>query len=81
LRGSKLPAVRLLSIGDNSDIAANLYGFLAPKGDVLDAGANGYAGLGLAAEHHYDLIVPDVMLPGPNGLEICAKRLGELHRA
>ncbi len=70
--------MRILIIEDNKDIVANLYGFLEPKGYVLDTAANGYGGLALATEHEYDAVVLDVMLPGLNGLELCRKLRGEL---
>ena len=71
--------MRILIIEDNSDIVANLYGFLEPKGYVLDSASNGYAGLGLAAQNQYDVVVLDVMLPGLTGIDICAKLRGELN--
>lgn len=70
--------MRILIIEDNPDILANLYGYLEPKGYVLDSAMNGYAGLGLAAQNQYDVVVLDVMLPGMTGLELCAKLRGEL---
>ena len=73
--------MRILIIEDNPDIVANLYEFLEPKGHVLDSAANGYAGLALAAQHDYDVVVLDVMLPGLNGLELCRKLRAELHDA
>ena len=73
--------MRILIIEDNPDIVANLYGYLEPKGYTLDAASNGYAGLGLASQHEYDLIVLDVMLPGLSGLEICARLRSELSSA
>jgi len=73
--------MRILIIEDNPDIVANLYGFLEPKGNILDSAANGYAGLALAAQNTYDVIVLDVMLPGLNGIEICRKLRGELKSA
>lgn len=73
--------MRILIIEDNKDIVANLYGFLEPKGYVLDTAANGYGGLALAAEQEYDAVVLDVMLPGLNGLEFCRKLRGELAKA
>jgi DNA-binding response OmpR family regulator len=72
--------MRLLIIEDNPDIVANLYGFLEPKGHVLDSASNGYGGLALATEHDYDAVVLDVMLPGLNGLELCQKLRGELRK-
>lgn len=73
--------MRILIIEDNPDIVANLYGFLEPKGYVLDSAASGYAGLALAAEHVYDVIVLDVMLPGLSGIEVCRKLRAELNDA
>ncbi|UGQ47727.1 response regulator transcription factor [Massilia endophytica] len=73
--------MRILIIEDNPDIVANLYGFLEPKGHVLDSAGNGYGGLALAAQHEYDAVVLDVMLPGLNGLELCQKLRGELRKA
>jgi DNA-binding response OmpR family regulator len=73
--------MRILIIEDNPDIVANLYGFLEPKGYVLDSAANGYGGLALAAQHVYDVIILDVTLPGLSGLEICARLRGELNSA
>jgi DNA-binding response OmpR family regulator len=65
--------MRILIVEDNPDLLANLYGFLEPKGHVLDSARNGYGGLALASESSYDVIVLDVMLPGLNGLELCQK--------
>ncbi|MDQ1813891.1 response regulator transcription factor [Massilia sp. CCM 9210] len=73
--------MRILIIEDNPDIVANLYGFLEPKGYILDSAANGYAGLALAAQNSYDVVVLDVMLPGLTGLDICQKLRGELNSA
>lgn len=63
--------MRILIVEDNPDIVANLYGFLEPRGHQLDSASNGYAGLALATDNSYDVIVLDVMLPGMNGLQLC----------
>jgi DNA-binding response OmpR family regulator len=70
--------MRALIVEDNPDILANLYGFLQPRGYVLDSARNGYGALALVSEQPYDVIVLDVMLPGLNGLEFCQKLRGEL---
>jgi len=70
--------MRILIIEDNPDIQANLYGFLEPKGHVLDSASNGYAGLALAAQNNYDVVVLDIMLPGLSGIEVCQKLRSEL---
>ncbi|MES2832376.1 MAG: sulfatase-like hydrolase/transferase [Pseudomonadota bacterium] len=51
--------MRILIIEDNPDIVANLYGFLEPRGHILDAATNGFGGLAFAAENTYDAIVLD----------------------
>jgi DNA-binding response OmpR family regulator len=71
--------MRILIIEDNSDIVANLYGFFEPLGHQLDSAANGYAGLALACEHTYDVIVLDIMMPGMDGIETCRKLRTELN--
>jgi DNA-binding response OmpR family regulator len=71
--------VKILIVEDNADILANLYGFLAPKGHQLDSARNGHAGLALAREHRYDVIVLDVMMPGMNGIDMCQKLREDLH--
>lgn len=63
--------MRILIVEDNPAILANLYGFLEPRGHQLDSAGNGYAGLALATENSYDVIVLDIMLPGMNGLQLC----------
>ena len=73
--------MRILIVEDNPDILANLYAFLEPKGHALDSAANGYGGLALAAQHEYDVMVLDVMLPGMTGIELCHKIRTELRQS
>lgn len=73
--------MRILVVEDNPDILANLYGFLEPRGYAVDSARTGYAGLAIAAENSYDVIVLDVMLPGLNGVELCHKLRAELRIA
>jgi DNA-binding response OmpR family regulator len=60
-----------LIIEDNPDIVANLFGFLEPLGYTLDVAQTGTAGLKLATQACYDVIVLDITLPGMDGLEVC----------
>ena len=71
--------MRILIVEDNPDIVANLYGYLEPKGYVLDSAMNGYAGLALAAQNQYDAVILDVTLPGLSGIELCTRLRSELH--
>jgi DNA-binding response OmpR family regulator len=77
-RGPPIPRMRILIIEDNSDIVANLYGFFEPQGHQVDSALNGYAGLALARENSYDVIVLDIMMPGMDGMEMCRKLRQEL---
>ncbi len=70
--------MRILIIEDHQDIVANLYGYFEPRGHHVDSAPNGYAGLALAREHSYDVIVLDIMMPGMNGVEMCHKLRTEL---
>jgi DNA-binding response OmpR family regulator len=73
--------MRVLIIEDNPDIAANLAGFLEPLGYALDFAANGYAGLALAAQNDYDVLILDVGLPGMDGLTLCQKIRTDLKKS
>ncbi|HEY8608006.1 MAG TPA: response regulator transcription factor [Noviherbaspirillum sp.] len=70
--------MHVLVIEDNPDIVANLFGFLEPLGYTLDVARNGSAGLHLAIQNNYDVIVLDLSLPGLDGVEVC-RRLREEH--
>lgn len=63
--------MKLLVIEDNSDIVANLYEFLEPRGYLLDHARTGHEGLRRAAAERFDAIILDVMLPGMNGFALC----------
>ncbi len=64
--------MRLLLVEDSRDVAGILYDYFEALGYELDYAADGRQGLNLALENVYDLILLDVMLPGMNGLEVCA---------
>lgn len=65
--------MHLLLIEDNPDLVANLAEFLEERGHSLDIAYNGYSGLGFALDNPYDALILDLMLPGIDGLEVCAK--------
>lgn len=73
--------MHLLIIEDNPDILANVYGFLEPLGYTIDSARTGMSGLVQAAEHSYDAIVLDLMLPGMDGLEVCRRLRKTLRRS
>lgn len=64
--------MRILIVEDNLDIQANIADYLE---DIysLDFAYSGDQGLSLALENEYDVIVLDLMLPGRDGLDVCAE--------
>jgi DNA-binding response OmpR family regulator len=76
----KVSRPRVLVVEDNGDILANVYGYLEPLGYELDSARDGLAGLSLAADREYDIIVLDVMLPGLDGLTLCRRLREDLRR-
>ena len=65
--------MHLLLIEDNPDLVSNMADFLEDRGHTLDIAYNGYAGLGFALENAYDALILDIMLPGIDGFEVCAR--------
>ena len=71
--------MRILIIEDDRTIASNLYDFLAARGHVVDAAADGITGYRLATAHDFDAIVLDVALPRLDGMKLCRKLRDEAH--
>jgi DNA-binding response OmpR family regulator len=65
--------MHLLVIEDNPDLAGNLSDFFEARGHTVDLAYNGPAGLQFGLDNAYDVIVLDLMLPGMDGLELCAR--------
>ncbi|AEM81135.1 response regulator transcription factor [Streptomyces violaceusniger] len=65
--------MRILVIEDDEALGASLTWGLKAEGYVVCLTADGAEGLWLAQEHDFDLIVLDVMLPGLDGYQICAR--------
>jgi DNA-binding response OmpR family regulator len=63
--------MNILIIEDNRDIAANIADYFEPLGHSLDFANSGTAGLALALQQQFDVIVLDLMLPGMDGLSVC----------
>lgn len=62
--------MRILIVEDESKTAAYLHKGLSETGFVVDVASNGEDGLFLATNHHFDLIILDVMLPKLDGWSI-----------
>ncbi len=65
------PAKRILIAEDDANIRNLLSSYLSINGFETDAVGDGSAALRHLADHRYDLVVLDIMLPGLDGLEVC----------
>jgi DNA-binding response OmpR family regulator/HPt (histidine-containing phosphotransfer) domain-containing protein len=63
--------MRLLIIEDDSFTSSLLATTLSAHHHVVDVIADGAAGLELATQWNYDLILLDILLPSLNGIEVC----------
>lgn len=63
--------VSILIIDDEEDIRELLSYNLKKEGYTVLTAENGEIGLGLMKEHHPELIILDVMMPGMDGIEVC----------
>ncbi len=67
------PAISVLIVEDNQDLAANIADYLEAKGYLVDVAMDGVTGLHLAVTQPHDVIVLDLMLPGIDGLTLCRR--------
>jgi two-component system OmpR family response regulator len=63
--------MRILLVEDEVDLAESIRDGLTREGLALDVMHTGRDGLWAAIEHHYDVIMLDIMLPGLSGYEVC----------
>src|SRR5690242_15107136 len=62
---------RLLLIEDESDLVRTVTDMLQAVGFDVESVQDGAAGVRVASERVFDVIVLDVMLPGLGGFEVC----------
>ena len=63
--------MRILLIEDEMKTIQSLRQGLEEQNWTVDAATDGDAGLHLASENEYDVIVSDIIMPGASGLDIC----------
>jgi len=63
----------ILVIDDEADIRTILEALLTREGHTVDSTDNGEAGLRLADQNRYDLVISDVLMPGMDGLEVVTR--------
>jgi DNA-binding response OmpR family regulator len=61
---------RIVIADDDDDIRRLVAFTLARRGHTIIEGSDGEVALSLIAEHHPDLIVLDVMMPGMTGIDV-----------
>ena len=66
-------ARRVLIVEDNADAADVLRMLLELEGHRVDIAGDGHAGLALALEDRFDVVVCDIGLPGIDGFELMAR--------
>ncbi len=64
---------RILVIEDQEEIAQILLLHLSDLGAEVEHAKDGHEGLYKSQNEHWDMIIMDIQLPGPSGLEICRK--------
>ncbi|MGI9334389.1 MAG: response regulator transcription factor [Gammaproteobacteria bacterium] len=70
----------ILLVEDHQDIAEMVFAYLERRSYVVDYAADGVTGLHLAVTNEYDAIILDLMLPGMDGLALCAKLRSEARK-
>ena len=68
--------MRILVVEDEQRLAAALKRGLEAEGFTVDVAFDGEDGLWRATQNVYDVVLLDIMLPGLNGYQICAKLRG-----
>ena len=63
--------MRVLVVEDEPAMAEALRSGLEAEGFAVDVAVDGEAGLWMATEHPYDVILLDIMLPERNGYQVC----------
>jgi two-component system, OmpR family, response regulator len=67
------PAIRVLLVEDDEDIAARLTTGLRPAGFVVDRAKNGEDGHAMGADDQFDAVILDLGLPNMEGLTVLRK--------
>lgn len=65
--------MRILIVEDEKQIASAVKRGLEAEGYAVDVALTGTDGLWMASENPYDAIVLDILLPGVNGYQVCAR--------
>ncbi|MBM4195441.1 MAG: response regulator, partial [Gemmatimonadetes bacterium] len=64
-------SARILLVEDEPGVVRVVSDLLRAEGHVVETAKDGTTGLRRATEETFDLLILDVMLPGPGGFDIC----------
>jgi two-component system, OmpR family, copper resistance phosphate regulon response regulator CusR len=64
---------KILVVEDEAQVISFIKKGLTEEGFEVSAVLDGNAGLEMFRQHHFDLIILDIMMPGMNGLEVCSE--------
>ncbi len=65
--------MRVLVVEDDADVARFLRRGLAEQSYAVDVAEDGDAAIELAEFNPYDAVILDLMIPGPDGMEVCRR--------
>ena len=65
--------MKILVIEDDSRVAALIERGLSEQGFNVTLAYDGLSGKKLALENSYDLIITDIIMPGPDGIDLCSE--------
>lgn len=71
------PPLQVLLVEDDFDLAASVADYLALEQIEVELAYHGQAGLQLALQQHYDVLLLDLMLPRLDGLSLCQQLRAE----
>jgi two-component system copper resistance phosphate regulon response regulator CusR len=63
--------MKILLIEDTHDLISVIVRGLNEANMEVSVAVDGLTGLEMAVNHHFDLIILDIMLPGMNGIQVC----------
>lgn len=66
-----LKNISILLVEDHRQLAQTIVEFLEETGATVDYAGDGNLARQLLREHHYDIILLDIMLPGEDGYSVC----------
>lgn len=63
--------MKILLIEDEATVISVVQRGLTEQGMAVSVALDGPTGLQMARDHHFDVVLLDIMLPGMNGIELC----------